>query len=317
MPWYLLYASHPLDAITRTGYILEAYTATTGRKLQPFELRTPNEYVSKKEEQGKLPYSEARKYLFHYVFAHADINQLDDFLRFRDAGETGLRLVGRRIVDNHITASIVSPDEINLFFRSCEAYTIHSNNHFVPFFELDTETLVAGDQALVIEGELKGREVTIVTPPKGNSRKLWVKADFFGHVGVPVEISADALEIIKPVHIATPKNRYALLDDFFAFCAQDIVLNRIVAKDFTSRDIVRALQMKPYIIPRTQGAHQYRDSRRILYIKYAALLIVNYLLGEQDDFRNNRAQLLTLRDTYQSRPSDTNMNKILQVLLAV
>lgn len=313
--WYIVRASKPLEAMKRCQIMLEAYTLATGRTVEPLELRTPNEYVSKEDEPDKMPYSKAREFLFHYIFVYAELNQLDDFLHFRDVREMGFSLVGRRTDGTQVLADMVSPYEIDLFYRACMAYTMHRNNQYVPFYDEEGVGMAEGDEAIVVAGQFEGQTVKIVSPPEGNDKTIRVSLEVFGCVGVPIEMSIDDVEIVKFAASENECNRYSLFDDFFAFYAQDSVLERIVMGQSTSRDMVRALQMKPSLVIHDKGPNHYRDSRRLQFVKQSARVVVNHILGATSEFANSREQWLAMRANYKYRRGDDALLKVLGALV--
>ena len=134
--------------------------------------------------------------------------------------------------------------------------------------------------------------------------------DFFGCLGVPIKISRDDIEVVKHARLSKKDNKFAPLDEFFAFFSQDSVIERIVSQKQTASDMARALQIKP-LVTINDGANHYKDSKRIQYIKCAAQVVVNYILNDQEEFVKNKARWISLSESYDVQKKDEAMLKLL------
>lgn len=287
--WYVLVANEPMKAKEHCRLLKERYEEDTHRTF-PLVLRTPNEYVGNDVEGKKLHRSEARNYLFRYLFAQADFNELDAFLRYRKNGETGMRILGRKIQNSvqidpltgretlvrRATASTVSGREITAFFSFCEAYARLQKSRNIPFVDFTPELAQVGDKALIIHGDFEGQTVTVAAKGEGQTQVL---TTWFDAIAVPVWVKNEDLKMMTPERFAN--NKFREFDEFFFYYSVEENKERILAQPL-AQDLVKALKMKELAVYDEQEKnHARRCSRKLKVLNLSALIASHWILGNR------------------------------------
>ena len=312
--WYILYSTDPLAARQRCEDYKSMYEEATGRSFS-LQLRTPNEYVGDEAVSRRLLSQSARDYLFRYVFAKAEIQQLDDFLHFEPfrllAKGLDLRLVNRRTDGNSIQADRVSEAEIDHFFRFCKAYSRYAQNRNIPFFELSPEEAQTGDWAIVTDGQYKDMRVRIATDQdrvgEGERRVDVIMMD---NIVVRMTLPTDQLRMLRPRKYLHGK--YALYDEFFDHFSTGTAFERFSNHAPSTDDMARALRMKAIALDGIDEQRRaYRDSRRLRYLRLSALIVAYMLLDFEAERRALIPEWRELRALQTTPERDSSINLLL------
>ena len=281
--WYILYAHSPLTFRQRFLDFKPAFEEFEGHTFYA-EVRTPNEFVSKESSPGTFTSTQARRYLFRYVFVCTDnLDALQRLLTHPDA-TLDARLLHPHHNGDRLVADTIPAAEIDRFFLFCRAYTSYAGTPDIPFIELDA-TSQAGASVLVTAGPYKGLSAHIAPSqekvPEGHTAVL---VSLMGDLGVALPIPDGQLRIVSPAPLAS--NKYAPYDAFFAFFTQPEATHRLLAATPTEEDIAKALRMRALAGSiKTDGPRAQRDSRRLQYLKASALLICHRILQHPEAAR--------------------------------
>lgn len=320
--WYILTATRPLEARDRLERLKAAYIAdkmACNLYVDPpyHELRVPNEYIGNHPRKGEKLSGAAHDYLFRYIFIKADLNRLDEFLRYRKNGDPGIRLLMRRnnerilkglssdatVIRSFTTASTIKDSEVTRFFTFCEAYARYHNDKAIPFLDFTPDMAKSGDRMEVTAGPYEGQLVIVesdseeltatLTDEKGNRRivpAMQVRTTWFNDtVGVSVTIPRCYLRLRTPRKYLG--NHYGHLDEFFDFVSRPEVCSRILAGQPDALDCAKAVRM----------VHTARyevgddNSKRLKVLNLCALTVSHYILGEWDKVHKYLRQWEELR----------------------
>ncbi len=307
--WYILTATRPLEARDRLERLKAAYIAdkmACNLYVGPpyHELRVPNEYIGERPgKEGKLS-GAAHEYLFRYIFIKADLNRLDEFLRYRKNGDPGIRLLMRRnnerilkglssddtLVRSFTTAATIKDSEVTRFFTFCEAYARYHEDKAIPFLEFTPDMAKSGDRMEVTGGPYEGQLVivesdseeltTTLTDEKGNCQTvpaMRVRTTWFNDtVGVSVTIPRCYLRLKTPRKYLG--NRYGHFDEFFDFVSRPEVCSRILAGHPDALDCAKAVRM----LHTARYEPGDNNSKRLKVLNLCALAVSHYILGEWD-----------------------------------
>lgn len=255
----------------------EGYEKQTGRHFQ-LELRTPSEYVGAELTPQQFRSQEASDYLFSYVFAKADIRELDDFLHFREMQEWGIRLVHRCTNGSEISADWVSDEEIDHFFHFCNAYAYYTQNRNIPFYEFTPEELQHGTRVVITEGPCSGEHAIISDDQSGVAAGMVrVNVVLRDTIGVPTDVQSEYLRVSRPEKYRHSK--YEFYDEFFDYFSTSAPYERYKACTPSIDDIARALRMKALTDDiDAQRNHSLRDSKRLRYVRLSARIVALRIL---------------------------------------
>lgn len=282
--WYIINTFKPLSFCQ--GFQESKALYDKAESSIPFtaELRTPNEYVSTTASPDKFTSKEARDYLFSFVFVKTDnLGALDDFLHIPNALFTG-RLQNRTTDGHKVLADYVTEEEIDRFFHFCRAYTLYNKDKHIPFIEYTPQTASAGDYAIITKEPYKGARVQ-VAPDQSRTPQgfITVLMKVLDGVAVSLTIPHENLRMVHPSRYA--RNKYADYDEFFDAFTDPDVASRLLAGNPTAADVAKALRMRAIVgTVRNEGPRPQRDSRRLCFIKYSALLIIHHILQDYNQF---------------------------------
>lgn len=149
-----------------------------------------------------------RALVFNFIFVHAVVNEVKDFVKHND----GLSLVYRHraILDNNITPEqqlLIVPDkEMNMFIRTVGQYSSE-----IPFFRPSELDLEKGDHVRILEGAFAGVEGVLVSQQGKDGGRVMVSISDF--LAVPtLDIRPEHLEIISFAPVG--KHMYKKFDSF-------------------------------------------------------------------------------------------------------
>ena len=306
--WYILYAHSPLTFRQRFLDFKPAFEEFEGHTFYA-EVRTPNEFVSKESSPGTFTSTQARRYLFRYVFVCTDnLDALQRLLTHPDAA-LDARLLHPHHNGDRLVADTIPAAEIDRFFLFCRAYTLYAGTPDIPFIELDA-TSQAGASVLITAGPYKGISARIAPSqekvPEGHTAVL---VSLMGDLGVALPIPDGQLRIVSPAPLAS--NKYAPYDAFFAFFTQPEATHRLLAATPTEEDIAKALRMRALAgTIKTDGPRAQRDSRRLQYLKASALLICHRILQHPEAAH----PLLPLWRSLKSGTNDDTLRTLIDTL---
>lgn len=312
--WYILYSTDPLAARQRCEDYKSMYEEATGRSFS-LQLRTPNEYVGDETVSRRLLSQSARDYLFRYVFAKAEIGQLDEFLHFEPfrllAKGLGLRLVNRRTDGNSIQADRVSEAEIDHFFRFCKAYSRYAQNRNIPFFELSPEEAQTGDWAIITDGQYKDMRVRIAADQAGvGELERRVDVVMMDSIVVRMVLPTAQLRMLRPRKYTHGK--YAVYDEFFDHFSMGSAYEHFCSRTPSTEDMARALRMRTIAMDGIDERRRaYRDSKRLRYLRLSALIVVNILLEREAERRALMQEWRELRAVQTHTEGDTSIDLLL------
>lgn len=279
--------------------------------------------MGKDAEGKKLHRSEARNYLFRYLFAQADFNELDAFLRYRKNGDVGMRLLARKIqtytrIDpltgkevtvKRATASTVSGKEITDFFNFCEAYARLQKNRSIPFVDYTPELANVGDKALVIHGDFEGQTVTVAAKGEGQTQ---VFTTWFDSIAVPVWVKNEDLKIMTPERFAN--NKYRDFDEFFFFYSMEENLQRILTQP-VALDLMKALKMKDLAFyDKQEKNHARRCSKRLKVLNLSALVVCHWILGNRVELNYSLKAWEELWETLDEKEKDSDAARLVEAI---
>lgn len=320
--WYVLVANEPMKAKERCRLLKERYEEDTHRTFS-LVLRTPNEYVGNDAEGKKLHRSEARNYLFRYLFAQADFNELDAFLRYRKNGEAGMRILGRRIqnctqidpltgretVIRRATASTVSGREITAFFSFCEAYARLQKSRNIPFVDYTPELANVGDKAMIIHGDFEGQTVTVAAKGEGQTQVL---TTWFDAIAVPVWVKNEDLKMMTPERFAN--NKFRDFDEFFFYYSVEENLQRILSQP-VAQDLMKALKMKDLAFYDDQEKnHARRCSKKLKVLNLGALVLCHWILGNRVELNYSLKAWERLRETLGEKEKLSDAARLVEII---
>lgn len=312
--WYILYSASPLEAQQRCEDFKVMYEEATGRSFS-LELRTPNEYVEGDTVSQRLLSQSARDYLFRYVFAKADIQQLDDFLHYKPFREMskglGLRFVHRWTDGHNIHADTMSEWEVDHFFRFCKAYSHYAQNRKIPFFELSPEEAQTGDWAIITDGQYKDMRVRIAADQMevGESERR-VDVVMMDSIVVRMVLPTAQLRMLRPRKYTHGK--YAVYDEFFDHFSMGSAYEHFCSRTPSTEDMARALRMRTIAMDGIDERRRaYRDSKRLRYLRLSALIVVNILLEREAERRALMQEWRELRAVQTHTEGDTSIDLLL------
>lgn len=307
--WYILTATRPLEARNRlerlkTAYIADKRACNLYTGLPYHELRVPNEYIGDRPGKREKFSGTAHDYLFRYIFIKADLNRLDEFLRYRKNGDPGIHLLMRRnnertlkglssddtLVRSFTTAATIKDSEVTRFFTFCEAYARYHEDKAIPFLEFTPDMAKAGDRMEVTGGPYEGQLVIVesddekltatLTDEKGRQQTVPAMqvctAWFNDTVGVSVTIPRCYLKLRTPRKYLG--NSYGHFDEFFDFVSRPEVCSRILAGHPDALDCAKAVRM----IHTARYEAGDDNSKRLKVLNLCALTVSHYILGEWD-----------------------------------
>lgn len=278
--WYILYAHSPLTFRQRFLDFKSVFEEKEGHTFHA-EVRTPNEFVSKESSPDTFTSTQARLFLFRYVFVSTDnLDALHRLLTHPDAALEA-RLLHPHFSKKGLTADTIPAAEIDRFFLFCRAYSLYTGTPHIPFIETSPQN-PAGASVLVTAGPYKGLCARIAPSqkkvPEGHTAIL---IDLMGHLGVALPIPNEHFRTVSSPAFAN--NKYVPYDQFFTFFTQPEATARLLASTPTEEDIAKALRMRALAgTIKTDGPRAQRDSRRLQYLKASALLICHHILQHRE-----------------------------------